>query len=243
MEHPIVKTLKEQTDGLAAEQLLAVALEQFGRRIALASSLSAEDQVIVDMLTKLRPNPDVFTLDTGRLPEETYDVIEATHSRYGVRIEILFPDRQAVEEMIRQSGPNLFRSSVEARKRCCLVRKVEPLRRRLKTLDAWITGLRRSQSVTRGQLQRIEWDESNGLVKINPLADWTAEQVWAYIDEHDTPVNALHAGGYPSIGCAPCTRAIGPGEDERAGRWWWEQPEQKECGLHVVDGHLARTRR
>ncbi|HWP34706.1 MAG TPA: phosphoadenylyl-sulfate reductase [Thermodesulfobacteriota bacterium] len=219
-------------EGWDAQAVLRWALDRFGDRVALASSFGAEDVVLIDMLAKLTPRPRVFTLDTGRLPQETYDVIQAVRDRYGIAVEIFFPDAAAVEAMVREKGPNLFYESIEARKRCCHVRKVEPLGRALAGLDAWVTGLRREQSVTRTATPKLELEPS-GRVKIAPLADWTREQVWAYIREHRVPYNALHDRGYPSIGCAPCTRPVAPGEDERAGRWWWERPETKECGLHA----------
>jgi phosphoadenosine phosphosulfate reductase len=176
---------------------------------------------------------EVFTLDTGRLFQETYDLLARTQKRYPKLIfKIYYPDTKAVEEMVRTKGINLFYESVESRKMCCGVRKVEPLRRALANVDAWMTGLRRQQSVTRTEGKAFEWDHANQRVKINPLIDWTLEQVHEYIKEHHVDVNPLHAQGFVSIGCAPCTRAIKPGEDSRAGRWWWEQPESKECGLH-----------
>ena len=236
----LVSTLREQTIELPTDEFLEFVWNHFGDKIALASSLSAEDQVITHMLCGIATSPRVFTLDTGRLPQKTYDVIEATYKKYGLRIKILFPDTHAVEHMINKDGPNLFYDSVEARKQCCFVRKVEPLRRELSTLDAWVTGLRRDQATTRKDVERIEWDESNGLVKINPLVDWTNDDVWKFIRDNNVPYNLLHDDGYPSIGCEPCTRAVSEGEDIRAGRWWWEMPEQRECGLHVVDGKLTR---
>lgn len=229
----------DETRGLDAEGLLAYAAGRFGNRIALASSFGAEDQVLTDMISRVAPALRVFTLDTGRLPQETYDLIDATRKRYGIEIEVLFPERSDVENLVR-GGVNLFYESVENRKACCHVRKVIPLRRKLATLGAWITGLRREQSVTRHEIAPVEWDEANGLFKLNPLADWTDAHVWKYIKHRDVPYNALHDRGYPSIGCAPCTRAVLPGQDLRAGRWWWELPEHKECGLHVVDGKLVR---
>ena len=235
-----VENLKESTANLAKEtqsldtpQLLALVLERFGNRVALASSFGAEDQVLIDMLSRISIAAVVFTLDTGRLPQETYDVIEQTRKKYGMTIQIVFPDSAKVENMVKNHGPNLFYDSVENRKSCCAIRKVEPLKRFLSQLDAWIVGLRKEQSVTRTDLQPIEWDEANELIKVSPLINWTTEQVWSYIRKNDVPVNKLHDKGYPSIGCAPCTRAIKPGEDIRAGRWWWENPEHKECGLHV----------
>ncbi len=227
--------LAEETSGLDARQLLGFVLEKFGDKVALASSFGAEDQILTDMLCKVCDEPRIFTLDTGRLPEETYEVMAATRQKYGVRIDISLPDREQAEEMVNTRGPNLFYESIEARKLCCRVRKVEPLKRMLSGLQAWICGLRAEQSLTRTDLQRTEWDETFGLVKISPLADWTTEQVWDYIRENDVPYNKLHDEGYPSIGCAPCTRAVGPDDDIRSGRWWWEQPEHKECGLHLKE--------
>lgn len=236
-----IKNIIDMTEGLNAEGMLKVALNVFGERIAQASSFGAEDQVITHMLSLVSPQTRVFTLDTGRLAEQTYETIEATRTRYGIEIELLFPDRDSLEEITALHGPNMFRDSVEKRKLCCKVRKVEPLKRKLAQLDAWICGLRSEQSVTRKQLQRIEWDQANGLIKISPLADWTNEQVWQYIHENDIPYNRLHDEGYPSIGCEPCTRAVEPGGDIRSGRWWWEEPQHKECGLHVgPSGKLTR---
>ena len=235
-----LRELSDEAKRLPAEALLARVAERWGGRIAFASSFGAEDQVLTDMLARVAPAVRVFTLDTGRLPQETYDLIDATRKRYGVTIEVLFPERADVEELVSRGGMNLFYESIENRKACCHVRKVVPLRRKLATLDAWIAGLRKEQSVTRQEIAAVQWDETNGLVKVNPLADWSAAQVWDYIRSHDVPYNALHDRGYPSIGCAPCTRAVEPGQDLRAGRWWWEQAEQKECGLHVVDGKLVR---
>ncbi len=208
--------------------------------IALASSLGAEDQALTNMVLSINPAARIFILDTGRFHQETYDLIDETMKRYGIRYEILFPERSDVEEMESASGPNLFYENTENRKRCCHVRKVKPLKRILSTLDVWITGLRKEQAVMRGAIEKIEWDEANGLIKLNPLAEWSEKDLWEYIKKNDIPYNKLHDHGYPSIGCAPCTRAITPGQDVRAGRWWWETPEQKECGLHVVDGKLVR---
>ncbi|MFW6161869.1 MAG: phosphoadenylyl-sulfate reductase [Planctomycetota bacterium] len=237
----LVGILPPGVENLTAADLVARVAERLGPRVALASSLSAEDQVLTDMLCRAVPGARVFTLDTGRLPQETYDTIAATNERYGIRIKMLFPGRHDVEELVAEAGPNLFYASVAARKRCCHVRKVVPLQRELATLDAWITGLRREQAVTRRGVQSAEWDEANGLMKLNPLANWTEEHVWAYIREHGVPYNALHDQGYRSIGCAPCTRPIGKDEDVRAGRWWWEEPAHKECGLHVGRGKLAKA--
>ena len=231
MERELEEILR-QTRGLDARPLLAYAIERFGDNVALASSFGAEDQVLTDLLTQLTDRPHVFTLDTGRLPQETHDLIDATRARYSLSIEVLVPDHLPVEELVAQHGMNSFLHSVASRKACCHVRKVLPLRRKLSQLRAWITGLRRQQSLTRAEVAAVEWDDANGLIKFNPLADWTDGQVWDYIRRHNVPYNALHDRGYPSIGCAPCTRAVAPGEDLRAGRWWWESPEHKECGLH-----------
>ncbi len=217
------------------------ALEQFHPRIALASSLQAEDMVILDLAWKINSRVRVFTLDTGRLHEETYVTMERVREKYGIVIESYFPNRVSVEALEREKGFYSFRRSVEERKFCCGIRKVEPLARALSGLDAWLTGLRRQQAVTRSAMAKVELDESHGgIVKLNPLAEWSEEQVWNYIRTHDVPYNALHDLGYPSIGCAPCTRAIKPGEDIRAGRWWWELPESKECGLHVTPVKTGR---
>ena len=217
-----------------AEEVLRWALQTYHPRIALASSFGAEDVVLIDMMVKINPNARIFTLDTGRLNQETYDVMDRIREKYRIKIEVMFPKSDAVEQMVRAKGMNLFYDSIENRKECCGVRKVEPLNRALRDLDAWITGLRRQQSVTRTQVSKVEIDEAhNKMVKVNPLTDWTGDQVWDYIKKNGVPYNKLHDMGYPSIGCAPCTRAVKPGEDERAGRWWWENPETKECGLHV----------
>lgn len=220
-------------EGQTPQEVLRWGLDTYGDRIALACSFGAEDIVLVDMLAKLSGKPRIFTLDTGRLNQETYNVMDDAFKKYGIEFQVMFPRTEAVEEMEREAGPNLFYSSIEARKRCCDVRKMEPLRRAFAELDAWITGLRREQAVTRGEVAKVEHDGKR--IKLNPLSDWTEEDVWAYIKENGVPYNALHDQGFPSIGCAPCTRAVKPGEDVRAGRWWWETPEQKECGLHVKE--------
>lgn len=234
-----ITTLALRAEPMPAEDVVRLAHEKFGRGIALSSSFGAEDMVLIDMLMNVDRTARMFTLDTGRLPQETYNVIDATREKYGATIEVCFPQAEAVQAMVAERGMNLFYHSVDNRKLCCGVRKMEPLRRALSGLDAWMTGLRREQSVTRTAVHKIEWDEGNALVKVNPLVDWTREDVWTYIRGHNVPYNALHDRGYPSIGCGPCTRAVQPGEHERAGRWWWEHPDTKECGLHVSnpDGH------
>lgn len=218
----------------SAEDLLRWAFAEFGDGLAIASSFGAEDQVLLDIASRVTDTPRVFTLDTGRLPEETYALIDRSRERYGVDIETYFPDTTAVEEMERSEGVNLFYRSIEDRKRCCGVRKMEPLRRAMAGLDGWVCGLRREQAVTRAEVAKVEIDAGNGsILKFNPLADWSTAQLWDYIRANDVPYNELHDRGYPSIGCAPCTRAVAEGEDIRAGRWWWESPEHKECGLHA----------
>ena len=218
-----------------AVALLGWAHERFEDALVIAHSMGPEDVVILDLLASigLADRARVFTLDTGRLPQQTYELMEALRTRYATDFEVYFPETQAVEELVRAKGPHSFYASVEARRECCHIRKVEPLGRVLGTASAWVTGLRREQSPTRAQSQALELDLANGgLIKLNPLIEWTHAQVWEHIRAHDLPYNALHDQGYASIGCAPCTRAIEPGEDERAGRWWWERPDQKECGLH-----------
>jgi len=216
-----------------AQEILEWALDRFHPRIAFASSFGVEDVAVLHMLSRLDKDARVFTLDTGRLPAETYDVMERIREAYGTRIEVYVPQRQAIEALQNERGFFSFRKSVEERKLCCGIRKVEPLNRALSTLDAWSTGLRREQAVTRTVLPAVEIDHVHGgIVKVNPLVKWTEAQTWAYVRAHNVPYNALHDQGYPSLGCAPCTRAIKPGEDVRAGRWWWENPDTKECGLH-----------
>jgi phosphoadenosine phosphosulfate reductase len=198
---------------------------------AFACSFGAEDMVLLDAVAGHARKIEVFTLDTGRLPEETQALYEIVRDKYPIAIRTYCPDAAAVQAWIEQNGPNAFYKSAAQRQQCCHIRKVEPLQRALAGKKSWITGLRREQSAARQTLQREAWDEANGLIKINPLLEWTSEDVWNYIRAHGVPYNALHDRGYPSIGCAPCTRAIQPGEDARAGRWWWEL-SSKECGLH-----------
>ena len=216
------------------EAILEWALQKFGERVAFASSFGAEDVAVIDLIATAAPGLRIFTLDTGRLNEETYDVMERIRVRYNVAIETYFPERDEVETLERAKGYLSFRRSIDDRKECCGIRKVKPLRRALSTVDAWITGLRREQAVTRTDLPKAEIDAGfGGILKLNPIATWTHDQTWDHIRARGIPYNALHDRGFPSIGCAPCTRAVLPGEDIRAGRWWWETPEQKECGLHA----------
>jgi len=219
--------------GAEPQAILSWAAEKFSGRIALASSLGIEDQAVTAMIARAKLPIAVFTLDTGRLFPETYDLLGETSRRYGLPIRVLFPDAGEVEQMVELHGVNLFRDGVTERKRCCEVRKLRPLRRALDGLDAWVCGLRQGQSAARAGIDVVEWDEANGLIKVNPLASWDGDRVREYVAENDVPYNPLHDQGFPSVGCAPCTRAIEPGEDERAGRWWWETEGHRECGLHA----------
>jgi phosphoadenosine phosphosulfate reductase len=214
------------------EAILAAAVSLFEPGLTFACSLGLEDMVLVDLISRLEHPPEIFFLDTGRLPQETYDTLEAVRDRYGLAVRVYCPQAAAVEAMVSAKGPNAFYRSLEDRHACCHIRKVEPLGRALAGKTAWITGLRRDQALTRAGLLPFEADPANGLVKVSPLAAWTLDQVQDYIRIHEVPHNPLHARGYPTLGCAPCTRAVAPGEDVRAGRWWWERPEHKECGLH-----------
>ena len=219
-----------------AEDALQWAYDNLHPKVAKASSFGAEDAVIMDMMMKINPKFRFFTLDTGRLPQETYDIMDIVRKKYNIDIEVLFPDANEVEQMVNANGMNLFYDSVENRKLCCEIRKVHPIGRILKTLDGWISGLRRDQTDIRSSVKMIEIDQSyGGILKINPIIDWTWDQIWNYIKKNNLPYNTLLDKGYPSIGCEPCTRAIKPGEDLRAGRWWWENDQHKECGLHI--GH------
>ena len=215
-----------------AEEVIGFFLEKYAGKIALSSSLSIEDQVLTDMICKTDKRTKIFTLDTGRLFPETYELIDRTNKAYDIRIQVYFPDHAEVENMVAEKGINLFYDSVESRKQCCRVRKLEPLKRAFQGLEVWICGLRQEQSITRYGTHLVEWDGNNGLIKLNPLYLWHENEVWDYIRKHGVPYNKLHDRGYPSIGCQPCTRAVEPGEDIRAGRWWWETPMSKECGLH-----------
>jgi len=201
--------------------------------ILFASSLGAEDMVIHHAIYKSNLSIEIFTLDTGRLPEETYQLFDITKTMYQQNIKVFCPDNYAIESYIEKNGMNAFYDSLEMRKQCCHIRKVEPLKRALKGKSAWLTGMRSEQATSRQTLSIREFDEGNGMEKINPLIDWKESEVWAYIKLHQVPYNKLHDQFYPSIGCAPCTRAVSVGEDIRAGRWWWENPENKECGLHI----------
>ena len=219
------------------QDVLKWALDNLHPKLAMASSFGAEDVVVIDMMMKINPKARVFTLDTGRLNQETYDVMDEIRNKYNMNIEVMFPDSNEVEQMVRVNGMNLFYQSMGNRKLCCGIRKVHPLKKMLSTVDGWITGLRADQTEVRSSVQMIEIDpQHNGIIKVNPIIEWTWEQTWDYIKNNNIPYNKLHDKGYPSIGCEPCTRAIKPGEPLRAGRWWWETDPQKECGLHADHG-------
>lgn len=210
------------------------ALGTFGRRAALSSSLSFEDQTVTQLMVATdKEHTRVFTLDTGRQFQENYELIDRTEMTYGIRIEVFFPDFRKVQEMVRAHGINLFYDSIELRHLCCNVRKIEPLKRALESVEVWITGLRRSQSVTRANMQMVEYDADDDVLKLNPLVLWSEQDVKEYVRANAIPYNKLHDQGFPSIGCQPCTRAVRDGEDVRAGRWWWEDPDKRECGLHA----------
>jgi phosphoadenosine phosphosulfate reductase len=224
-----------------AVTLLRRVVAQFSP-VVFANSLGAEDMVLTHLIARERLALPLLTIDTGRLPPETYALMGEVEKRYGLDLGLVFPERTEVEALVQRQGINGFYGSVEQRKACCQARKVAPLQRALEGKRAWVTGLRAAQSPTRSELPLEAHDPAHGLMKFNPLAAWSDSDVWDFLDRHQVPRNALHAQGYPSIGCAPCTRAIQPGEDIRAGRWWWENPESKECGLHVVDGRLQRIK-
>jgi phosphoadenosine phosphosulfate reductase len=228
--------LSVEFEGQDPEELLEWALERFAPRIALSTAFQIDGVALIDMLYRLDPEITVFSVDTGRLPAETFDLIEQLGARYpGLRLELLSPDAGQVQRLVGKHGPNLFTRSVENRLLCCQIRKVQPLTGHLAGLDAWITGLRRDQWASRTDIRKIEIDHDHGaIVKLNPLAEWTEEEVWDYVREEGVPTHPLYAQGYTSIGCAPCTRAIAPGEASRAGRWWWETNAPKECGIHCA---------
>lgn len=227
-----IEELNEKFANKSPVELIRFFSELYGDKIALSTSLGAEDQVLTHMVMEGAPGMDIFTLDTGRLFPETYDLIARTRAKYNKDIDVYFPERADVEAMVKASGINLFYDSIENRKMCCGVRKLDPLKRAFVGLDAWVCGLRASQAVTRSEAKLVEWDVVNEVVKINPLVHWSEDMVWDYIKANKVPYNTLHDKGFPSIGCQPCTRAVLSGEDVRAGRWYWENPETKECGLH-----------
>jgi phosphoadenosine phosphosulfate reductase len=230
-----INKLLEQASAL---EIVNYFLKNYRGEIVFSTGLGAEGQALTDMIVdKDKDAVKIITLDTGRLFQETYDLIDRTREYYNIKINIFFPDYNKVEKMVNEKGMNLFYKSLENRKLCCHLRKTEPLKRALKGHKIWIAGLRRDQSITRINLQPVEWDEANQIIKVHPLYNWTQQDVWKYIKQNNVPYNTLHDKGYPSIGCEPCTRAVKPGEDERAGRWWWEEPEKRECGLHTQNNN------
>lgn len=227
-----VNDIQEQIKNKTAEEILSYVSELPYDKVVFSTSLGYEDQVITDIVFSKNLNIEIFTLDTGRLFNETYSVLNNTLEKYKQPIKIYFPKTEAVEKLVSEKGPLSFYESVENRKECCYIRKVEPLKRALTGKTIWITGIRAEQSSERKHIDRVEWDEANQIIKIHPLINWTQEEVRLYITKHNVPYNHLHDKGFESIGCAPCTRAIKNGEDARAGRWWWEDNTKKECGLH-----------
>ncbi|NII25041.1 phosphoadenylyl-sulfate reductase [Pseudoflavitalea sp. X16] len=228
-----IPELTYQSSGLTLTEFLSLLAKQFPGQVTFSTSFSFEDQVIAHEILSNTLPISVFTLDTGRLFAETYSVWSSTNAKYQSNVKAYYPNNTLLEEFVQEKGPNAFYESVDNRKQCCFIRKVEPLKRALKGNAVWVTGLRAEHSPDRHNLTVLEWDESNQVIKYNPLLHWTTEQVRKYIDDNNVPYNPLHDKGFVSIGCAPCTRAIRPGEDFRAGRWWWEDAAKKECGLHV----------
>jgi len=236
MEEILLKAQKynEEISNKNSEEIIAWSITTFGiDKIGIASSMGAEDQVLTHLYISENSNSRIFSLDTGRLNQETYSVMNKTMQKYNFNYEVMFPDTEKVQKLMSEKGPNSFYLSIDNRHECCNIRKVEPLKKKLKEFDIWVTGLRREQAITRKNLPLLEWDDANNLFKLNPLANWSEDDVWKYIKNNQIPYNPLHDKGYRSIGCAPCTRAISKEDNVRAGRWWWENPEQKECGLHV----------
>ena len=232
-EAELIHAASDRFEHASAEELLEWALDRFHPKMAISAAGGVDGMAIIDMAWKINPDVRVFTLDTGRLPAETYTLFEDIREKYGIDVEFEFPDRVEVERLITAEGPNLMYKSVDLRISCCEIRKVQPLKRKLATLDAWVAGLRREQWRTRNNIAKVELDRDHGgIVKLNPLADWTADEVWDYVRKNDVPYHELFDHGYASIGCAPCTRPVDPGESERAGRWWWEAATDKECGIH-----------
>ena len=229
----IIEELNSKFKDSNAQEVLKYLLSDKTKNTALSSSFGAEDQVLSDMMLNIDKEANIFTLDTGRLPYETYSVMDETNLKYGIKVNVFFPKNENVEELYQKQGINGFYESIEKRKACCFARKIEPLQRALKSVDVWITGLRASQSITREEMQMFEYDEGNDVIKVSPIIAWDEDDVWNYIQERNVPYNKLHTQGYPSIGCAPCTRAVEDDADIRSGRWWWENPEHKECGLHA----------
>lgn len=234
-----VDSLLNTLSAYNAEEGLRWVSSHFGNKAAFSTALGLEDQVIAHFIGNNKLNIRIFTLDTGRLFQETYDVLDLTQKKYTTPVQAYFPEAQAVQNLVTAKGPNSFYDSVENRKECCHIRKVEPLNRALKGVEVWITGVRAEQSANRSSMNLVEWDEQHKLIKYNPLLKWTEQDVLAFVEKNNVPINSLHRKGYPSIGCAPCTRAVLPGEDVRAGRWWWES-SSKECGLHENNKSMVK---
>jgi phosphoadenosine phosphosulfate reductase len=227
-----IEALIQETSQMTSEQIIYWAFQKWQRDIAIASSFGVEDVTLIHIAISQGIKPRVFFLDTGRLPRETYELVDRIRKLYGIDVDVYVPETEAVQLLTSQKGHSSFYDSIDNRLECCEVRKTQPLKRALMGLDSWMTGLRREQSNGRAEVNAIQWDERNGLIKINPLADWSLDHLWTYVKDNKIPYNPLHDRGFPSIGCAPCTRAIGPGEPLRAGRWWWEDASLRECGLH-----------
>lgn len=228
-----IKSLNEEFSNKTPRNILEWCIKELNQNIALATSFQAQGMVLVDMLMRIDNNARIFTVDTGRLNQQTYDVLDVVRSKYNNKIEVLFPDRNEVEDMVNEHGINLFYKRVENRLMCCQIRKVNPLNNFLKTVDGWITSIRSEQTAARAEAEKFELDTLHGnILKVNPIVDWSEEMVWDYINKNKVPYNKLHDIGYPSIGCEPCTRAVKEGEDPRSGRWWWETDSAKECGIH-----------
>jgi phosphoadenosine phosphosulfate reductase len=233
MKTVLIQNVQQLISGKSEEESLALLAEKFSGKIVFSTSFGLEDQVITDMIFSNNIPIKVFTLDTGRLFPETYSVWNRTREIYGKKIDVFYPQTEAVEKMVAEKGPHSFYESIENRLECCRIRKVEPLARALKGNEIWITGIRKEQSASRQMMSQVEWDEKHQLIKFHPLFYWALEQTWKYIRKKNVPYNSLHDKGFPSIGCQPCTRAVKEGEDIRAGRWWWEHNQKKECGLHI----------
>lgn len=232
MDKKIIDKWNNELSNSSPVDVISFFYNHFPYKVVLSTSLGLEDQALTEIVSSIDKEAPIFTLDTGRLFPETYDLLDRTCKKYNIKIDVYFPDTKDIENMVNNKGVNLFYESVENRKLCCNLRKLVPLARAMEGYDVWITGLRKDQSVTRTNMKLVEWDENNSMLKINPLINWTEKDLMDYIETNNIPYNALHKKGFASIGCQPCTRAIEPGEDIRAGRWWWENPDTKECGLH-----------
>ena len=241
IDRKFVAEREKEFESLSADKIIDWVASEIGfENFILASSMSVEGQVLADMLFKKSKNARIVMIDTGRLNQETYDTADWTRKYYGVNIEVIFPDSIEVEEMVTKFGVNLFYDSVDKRKFCCEIRKINPLKKKLLGLKAWMTGLKRIDNENRTTIRKLEWDEKFNLLKLNPIADWTDVEIWNYLEKNKIKINQLYKSGYKSIGCACCTRPVREGEDARAGRWWWEDRAHSECGLHIVNGKLVR---